>query len=449
MKKVYIKLIALSLTLALSVTMVVAASYAWVVLTTTPEVSGIQITIGGGNTILVAADLSKTVDGVVYHYPDKFSDSLNFGQHETYAYLQTLDGLMPVSTADGINWFLPEYYDASDPEVKEGKIPAGQMKAIVDFLQECDLSHANLSGADEELLAEGSYIYLDFWVVSPGTDCTLRISVPTVEGDNSGGSFLLDLPRGVAAENGFTLKNGELHAAAMFRVGFLTNSDTLVDNTMVHYMTSSNYDERYRTLRGSYAEPGTYQLVRDTDRFTIYEPNCDYHPTISGMDGAYIPTSPIGLVNGKVQEVSVLDRVMAQKHSTWILQNNGQTILEQVFQTAITGKDLEEEELTGYFYNTYLQGQLMPYVNKGWFYKRTSDLASYNGTVPGDAVLDTAGATDDVYIIELERNVPQRIRMFIWLEGQDADCTNIVSASSLVLNLEFAGSTETHTKDDE
>ena len=49
---------------------------------------------------------------------------------------------------------------------------------------------------------------------------------------------------------------------------------------------------------------------------------------------------------------------------------------------------------------------------------------------------------DDVYIIKLERNVPQRIRMFIWLEGQDVDCVNYVSTSSLVVNLELAGASE-------
>ena len=122
MRKVYIKLIALSLTLALSVSMVVAASYAWLVLSKSPEVSGIQVTIGGGNTILVAADLTQTVDGVTYHYPDAFQDTLNFGAHESYEFLAALDGLTPVSTADGINWFLPSYYDSTDDEVKEGRI---------------------------------------------------------------------------------------------------------------------------------------------------------------------------------------------------------------------------------------------------------------------------------------------------------------------------------------
>jgi hypothetical protein len=38
--------------------------------------------------------------------------------------------------------------------------------------------------------------------------------------------------------------------------------------------------------------------------------------------------------------------------------------------------------------------------------------------------------------------------MFVWLEGQDADCSNIAQACSLVLNLEFAGSTASETRDE-
>jgi hypothetical protein len=56
--------------------------------------------------------------------------------------------------------------------------------------------------------------------------------------------------------------------------------------------------------------------------------------------------------------------------------------------------------------------------------------------------LDTAGATDDVSIIQLTKHIPQRIRMFIWLEGQDVDCVNAAAASSFAVNLELAGGSE-------
>lgn len=438
MRKVYIKLIALSLMLAVSVSMVAVVSYAWVIMSTSPEVSGLQVTIGGGNTILVAADLTEEVNGVTYHYPDHFDDKLHFGQHESYGYLQQLESLMPVSTADGIHWFLPEYYDATDELVRSGRVAAGQIKDISEFSWEADLAHANLVNANEETLIDGSYIYLDFWVVSPGTDCTLRISVPTVDGDNSGGSFLLEQLQPKNQNGSYTLTKGSSTAAAMFRVGFLANTDLLLDDTMLHYAGSPDYDEDYRRLKGSYADPGFYQGNSDSNRFTIYEPNADYHPGLEGMEGKYLVTNPVGLVEDVPTEQNVQDRVTAQVRSDWITMDNGQPMLEQIFQSAVIGKsDLDMEELTDYFYDTYLQGQVEHFVNKGAFVKRASNLTDQLVLTPER----TAGATDDVYIVKLERNVPQRIRMFVWLEGQDADCINLTQAASMMLNLEFAGST--------
>ena len=438
MRKIYIKLIALSLMLVLSVSMVVAVSYAWVVMSTSPEVSGIQVTIGGGNTILVAADLTRQIDGVTYHYPDQFDDKLHFGQHESYQFLQDIKSLMPVSTADGINWFLPEYYDGSDKQVREGKVVAGQLKDISQFTLEHNLAHANMTDVDEDTLSEGSYVYLDFWVVSPGTDCTLRLSVPTVEGDNSGGSFLLEQPRPVKEDGSYQLKLHNSQAAAMFRVGFLADSNFVQDDSMRYYIESPGYDEDYRILRGFYAEPGVFQFAHGSERFTIYEPNGDYHPGMEELEGKYLVTNPIGLEKNVPTPVSVLDRVTVQKKSDWITLDNGQTMLEQIFQSAVMGKEmLENNELKDYFYDTYLQGQVEHFVQKGAFIKHSAGLTE---GIPLD-LLTQAGATEDVYIVKLERNIPQRIRMYVWLEGQDADCTNLMQASGMMLNLEFAGST--------
>lgn len=72
MNRIYRKLIAIIFALVLSVAVVVMSSYAWFVLSGNPAVTGIQVAIGGGNTILVAADVQQEVDGVVYHYPGRF-----------------------------------------------------------------------------------------------------------------------------------------------------------------------------------------------------------------------------------------------------------------------------------------------------------------------------------------------------------------------------------------
>ena len=116
-----------------------------------------------------------------------------------------------------------------------------------------------------------------------------------------------------------------------------------------------------------------------------------------------------------------------------------------------TGKNWDDQtpaEVMNLFYGKNMQGQISQYVNNGGFIKFTSGLNARLAT-DNDGILwqedlaeDIEGATEDVYIIELERNVPQRIRMFIWLEGQDVDCVDSVNSSRFAVNIEFAGGTE-------
>lgn len=446
MRKVYTKMIAITLTLVLSLSVMVMATYAWFVLAGNPVATGIQVSIGGGNTILIAPDIAHVVGGNTYHYPGVFSDTMHFDQQESYSYLRNLGGLTPVSTADGIHWFLPAYYDYSDDPVREGLVYSGQMKDVKDFYLDSELEHANLNAGEREKIADGSYIYLDFWVVSQGGDYTLRIST----GDEGGGSFLVDLMQPVAGNTatGYTLIPSEHQAAAAVRVGFLANPINTGNDALLLYQDSVYFDERYTSLRGFYQEPDSGSAALAENRFTIYEPNCDAHPTGVAEAGSYVVTQPLGMVNGDITPVSVAGQVTAQKTSTWADAENGSgTALAQRFQTAMMGKDLssmDPEQISDLFYSSYLQGQFSPYVNKGSFIKRTTDLYKFGESIAVGELntLDTAGATDDVYIIKLEKFVPQRIRMFIWLEGQDVDCVNAVTASNFALSVELAGGSE-------
>lgn len=449
MKKINVKLIAVILQLTLAISVVAMSSYAWMVLSNNPAAEGIQITIGGGNTILVAADLTEEVDGITYHYPDAFRDSLNFTQHESYSYLNDLSGLTPVSTADGLSWFIPEYYDLSDQEVQDGTILSGTMKSIQEFTVDDLLKYANLSSGEAQLAADGSYIYLDFWVVSPGQDYALRVSTST--GEDESGSYAIDLMQAFEIDGGYTLADDGSDATACVRVGFLVNPDEIIDNTMLYYQSSATYSNQYTKLRGSYIEPngGSY-VYSSRYRFTIYEPNGDGH--FSGAeveDGTYVITKPIGLVDGIVSYANIQDRLTVQTGSGWSVAESGTgTKIEQMFQTALLGSSLQgltdPLEITRLFYNDYLGGQVDPYVTNGLFVKSTETLytlAENNATgaeyLSGNYV---AGATNDVYIVKLEKNVPQRIRLFIWLEGEDVDCINSASASSFAIQIELAGS---------
>lgn len=446
MRKIYIKLIAITLTLALSMVVVVMSTYAWFVLAANPVVEGIQISIGGGNTILIAPDITQVVDGTTYHYPGVFSDTMHFNRQESYSYLREVGGLTPVSTADGVHWFLPAYYDYSDEAVQEGLVYSGQLKDVKDFYLDSDLEHANLSAQEKGKIADGSYIYLDFWVVSQGGDYTLRIST----GDEGGGSFLVDLMQPAAADmvSGYTLITPSNQAAAAVRVGFLANPVATGDEAYQRYRSSVYYDSRYTALRGFYQEPDSGLAVIPGNQFTIYEPNCDAHPTGAAQAGSYAVTRPLGLINGIITPTSVAGQVTAQKSSLWATAENGSgTALGQRFQTAMTGRDtsgMSMKEISNYFYSSYLQGQFATYINKGSFIKNSSDLYKFGQSITADQLdtLDTAGATGDVYIIKLEKFVPQRIRMFIWLEGQDIDCVNSAAASSFALSMELAGGSE-------
>jgi len=433
MNKILLKLIAASLTLVIAVVMVTTMTYAWTTLSSTPVAEGIQITIGGGNTILIAPDQSQTVDGKTYHYPGHFSEQLNFSHYEEYDYLNDLAALRPVSTADGVNWFLPEFFDISDPEVLNGEASVGALKPPSGFTLDNALTYANRT----ESTGKGHYLYLDFWVVSPGSDYTLRMSA----GDDNGGSFLIELMKAVDNGDGtYALTETEGHVASSARIGFLVSADPVEDMTMMLYQQSPLFSSRFSTLRGRFTDDGETWLS-SSYKFTIYEPNGDLHP--NGTNGTYTVTTPLGLKGNTVTTLDIRDRLSVSMTNRW--KQTG-VRLEDIFTVALTGKTVssaaEAEEV---LYYRYQQGQVMPYVERASFLKNTAALYSYcthNGTADAEALgsLPLSGATEDVYIVELEKNIPQRVRMFVWIEGQDVDCSYDAQTVSFALSIELAGS---------
>ena len=426
--------------LALVIVMMVTVSYAWMTLSDSPEVSGIQISIGGNNTILIAPDVTKVSADGTYHYPGYFSKTLNFNNYEQYGYLSALDGLSPVSTADGIHWFMPEYYKATDEEVINGLARVGEVKPIEYFNLDSELAHANIfaGGGETRDASEGHYVYLDFWVVSPSEDVELRIS----RGDDGTGSFLVELPDPVIDGNEYSLSDTEGSVAASSRVGFLVDHTVIDDATMLHYADSPGYSNKYTKLRGSYAEGGEDFLYYGAGLFTIYEPNADLHPGTSYS--GYSITSPVAW-DGGVVAGNISDRLSVQYKSTWKAGSGEGSYLEEAFKTATTSKNYgSEDELRKEFYEKYLQRQLLPYVEQGKFVKNTSDLyesADAFGRVTQETfeALEPSGATEDACIAFLEKNIPQRIRMFVWIEGQDTDCVNLAKDVAIALNIELAG----------
>ena len=425
MNKLLAKLLAVVLALTVSASLVVMSTYAWLTMSGAPEVGGIQVNIGGGNTILIASDIAvENEDGTVSHYPGEFSAVQSFSG-QTYAYLQDVVALQPISTADGLHW-------------------VAQGSGIDTYVVDTELARANQT--ENSVESGGNYIYLDLWVVSPGASYDLRVS--TGNDEELGGSYVIGLMEPYAVGESYSLVQSDATAANCVRIGFLANEESAGQEAMVQYMRSKAYDSRYARLKGDYQEPGEALLsgAVNNSRFTIYEPNGDLHA--QGDDASYRITQPLAVENGQVVAKDIADRLSVQLTNRWKLSGSGtQTLLQQEFSAAITGRNLateSQQSLWDYFYKERLQSQLAAYVDKGEFVSSTQNLyaAAQEGTVAqNDVALHmTGGATEDVYITTLEKNVPQRIRVFIWIEAQDEDCLHLSGISGFTMSLELAGS---------
>lgn len=461
MKKNHIlKLTALALMVIMSLTVAVTSTYAWLTMSSSPVLEGLRVTVGGDNTIKVAADISaKTEDGTTVHYPAAFTEHLNLSLYSQYEYLGKLAGLSPVSTADGVNWFLPTYYKSSDLEVQNGNAAAGTIRPVQDFERDTALQHANLTELADS--RAGHYVYFDLWVVSPSGDCDLRVATGTDPDDDSG-SYVIALPDlSKSADGSFALNENASSVASSARVGFLVNTTPLSGESGTTALLSaisenSNTGGSYNSLRGVYAEKrSSTQNFLGSENFVIYEPNADCHPG-SATDGGYIATYPVGVdANGKGKEQSVFTHLTVQKKSRWKTDGNGKSLLAGQleaalfqFKTQLGGEKmnaLTAEKAAELFYAKYLQGQYSFLVQKGHFFLDSTSLSTgldHNTRSIAETELGTyktAGATEDAVIVRLERNVPQRIRVFIWLEGQDADCTGAAENLRFAVNLQLAG----------
>ena len=425
-RQYHIKILASALLIVLSLSMLVMVTFAWYVMSTAPEVSGMQIKIGS-DTIRVAPDCK---DESGHHYPGAFQGVL---ETDTKAIPENFWGLIPVSTADGKHWFSATYESLEN----------GGDRKTDEYLEDTTLSSANLTTRPK---SGGNYLYLDFWVVAP-KDYDLRVSTAT-RGSGQSGSYVKVFPQVKMDVAGhYSLDETQRQAESSLRIGFLVNEDVVSGES---YKNRTNYDSAYKILKGVYQEQGK-ELPTSQTSFTIYEPNCDWHAD-KQFSGQYKETQPLALVGGKPQPVKLGTydgtKLAAQTSATWTLADDGkQTKLAQALQTALleaqtTNRSVTNGQSAGeYLLNQYLKGQLSGYITSGQFVKNTSDLQ--DGTSLTDMTdMDKAGATTDAVIVSLKKNVPQRIRMFVWLEGQDIDCTNEAALKTLLLNLELAGETK-------
>lgn len=67
---------------------------------------------------------------------------------------------------------------------------------------------------------------------------------------------------------------------------------------------------------------------------------------------------------------------------------------------------------------------------------------SYSEGAQSSNLLNASGVSANdsgTKIVHLTKDTPQKVTIYIWIEGQDADCWNDIAAGSFVVNLELAG----------
>lgn len=443
MKKLYGKLILSVVTVLFAISVVLTSTYAWMSLSRNPAASNIQVTISGGKSILIAPDLTVEENGQTVHFPGSFTDSIDPAQQG----LTGLAGLLPVSTQNGIDWVLPDYYKPSEAAVQNQQVLSGLMKDVSQFPVDSSLQYANLPVGSE---AAGNYICLDFWVVSPGMDYSLRVSCeanPEHPVDSREGSYVFTRPRVVGEAK--ELYDTGRSATASVRVGFLVNGSYCSTETVNVYRASADYSDRYEALRGVYPEKGTAfpEQERTNTAFSVYEPNADLHAD-PASNGKYIATSPLAVVNGIPTTGEPYRNLAIQKTFRWRGASEPDdpagSYFAAMFDTYKSNHpEQSSETLEQGFYSDSMSSYLSDVI-PGSFFARSSDVYASltDGAASAEVLdgLDTDGADHDAVIVQLQKDVPQRIRLFLWLEGQDADCVNPTGDEQLRVRLELAGS---------
>ncbi len=427
MNKNKTKLLMAAVMLTLSVVLLAGASLAWFTMSTSPEVTGMQVTLFTDRALLVARD-ELNAEGEL-----TFDQSISLGD-----LFEDLAPLKPISTADGVNWFIPEYH----PTTGELLSPAEFKLANIDVNANVKMVYADgspLSEADAFIAGNNGYfVYCDFWLKTEYEDgCDVTLSAPNIVLGNRDNAHL---------ESWETDLNHRHHgvfgsyALAMYE----KNEDEATNTANPVYRIDNNVQTALRIGFIIYDENGNPE-----DRFVIYEPNADQRSSAIGkpaggelgnyvhgyeietdqatgeptnyLSDTYIPTRPIGLgTDGKGTLVDIAPDDL-------IVQLAGKWDLEKVKKKVMAGETPNSMDVDTF----------------GRFVKNTSALLAqpnyYNFKTTTTLEMDLGSSST---VVHLGSEEAKKIRMFIWLEGQDPDCWNDIASGSFVVNLEFAAQTD-------
>ena len=331
--------------------------------------------------------------------------------------------LRPISTSDLEHWYLAGYDEV-------GSV-TGLTYVPLETVGNVNRYDPDPNPYDKDIPANYVYYY-DLWIrtKNQNTDYGLHLNNP-VNGANDFetlfGTYVLPGVQWDSSTNKAIIPEAGYDASTCIRIGFLFYEPLSDASDAINPTTAT----------------GTNEQVRE---FWIYEPNCDSRATSFqkyniGEDNSYLSQREVAYIKTedgvkKVKEheespqsgwvdtilpryvagqdqpgfVSVSDNTIRQLTSSWDLSK----IAEKKQTDPITSWDI---------------GVLGKFIQND---PTKSDRAGYEGIdTPKMAVLKH-GAND-------QPGLPQHVRVFIWLEGQDIDCWNSSMSGPMAINLEFRG----------
>ncbi len=435
MGKTKAKLMATATMLLISVVLLAGASLAWFTISTNPEISGMQVILFTDRALVV----SKTPD------QEDFTQSIDLS--EMFMYYAPLK---PISTVDGKHWFMPTY----DEET-------GLLNPVSEFLlateENANVLVYNMTDAGEyiemtekEYLAasdKGYYVYCEFYLATEyEEDVRVTLSAPDREKNNleawewnpefanehsyKYGSYALAAYE-KDPENG-KLYSIDNNAQTALRVGFLIEDEAAEGATGSRFVIyEPNADQRSDFSKKPFTENGKtdfyihqYNLIPNTNyteggtepKFLNYVPN------------SYIPTVPVGpktLADG-----TVVGELTPIADEDLIVQLAGQWKYSSVQSKIMNGQGVNSNDVE--FFGKFVDKTSS--VTKGLNQYGIHEFGTQTGyDLASDTMIVTLKGRNSDGTLN-----PTKIKMFIWLEGQDPDCWNDIAGGSFMVNLEFA-----------
>ncbi len=432
MSKQKLSLIATACTLLISMVLLVTASLAWMTISRAPEVSGLRVTLFTDQAILISKD----------NNPENFTQSIDLSEmFELYAPLK------PISTYDGVYWFMPAYDALGSLRPPEQFLVANPDENMNVSLFEADGKTPLTGKALLDAQTKGYYVSCEFWLATELTeDVTVTLSVPDLsKGNLADWETDPDHPNNSKYDHSFKFGS---YAIGSYTKDTIENDDGTT--TVVARPIDNNAQTALRV--GFMTDFGT-----DSQKFTIYEPNADERSLIQSGTVSK-PTEENGYVHGytfntehyKVGNYLQTFPIKVQTNADGTIKTDADGkplgMIAQldpdnliVQKSSAWSAEMVDKVLAGTSENPYFpnSGDVESF---GKFIKDTSALEGTDVKQLDSVEADLASTTQIVTLEGRDENgiKPKKITMYIWIEGQDPDCWNDIANGTFVLNLEFA-----------